>query len=160
MPDSHPAESTITPGDHTPEQPPRVRRRRRHLPTHPPLRWRVLISLVQIGVFALLVMTLPGVTVDETPLAFVLTGVWAILILGAPWLLERLGLPANVLVLGTTSLVLNGLVLGALSSFTPQFEVDTPEQAILGVIALTGVAMLIRAPLTVRLLRQILVWAA
>ena len=160
MPDSHPAESTITPGDHTPEQPPRVRRRRRHLPTHPPLRWRVLISLVQIGVFALLVMTLPGVTVDETPLAFVLTGVWAILILGAPWLLERLGLPANVLVLGTTSLVLNGLVLGALSSFTPQFEVDTPEQAILGVIALTGVAMLIRAPLTVRLLRQIRVWAA
>lgn len=153
MPDSRAARPP-SPSENTPE-PLRARLRQ-----SPPLRWRVLIGLAQIGVFSLFVLALPGVRVEQTPLVLAITAICAILNLSVPAALERLALPSHVVAVGTTTAVLNGLILGLLSEFTTLFEVVDSQQAILSVILLTGVVMIIRAPISVRVLRQIVVWAA
>lgn len=116
--------------------------------------------IARIAVFYVLVTSLLGVRVERGPLALVLIALWAVLEFLVQPALNRLALPSHVLVMGTALLTLNAAVLWVLSGFTGVFRVEDPQRAMFSVTLLTGVMMLMHAPVTDRLARQILVWTA
>ena len=102
-----------------------------------------LISTIAILIAAFL---LPGVTVDNVLVAFVVAVVLGLINTFIRPLLLLLTLPINLLTLGLFTLVINGLMIMLTSAVVPGFHVRGLLWAIVFSIILWAINFLLRSP--------------
>lgn len=158
MPDTNPAAPASDSHQHADTPAPARPGPRRRQPRARALAQVATFWIARIAVFYLLATSLFGVETERGPRMLVLSALWAIVNFLVYPTLNRLALPSHVFAMGTALLVLNAAVLWVLSGFTGVFHVEDPQLAMFSVTLLTGVMMLMHAPVTDRVARQILVW--
>lgn len=111
------------------------------------MMYPVVHVLATAGVLLLLPYFVPGIEVESPYTAFIVALLWGLMGLTVRPILWVLTLPINIITFGLFSFVLNALLFWFLATFVAGFTVAGFIPALIGSVALAGVAWVLHQAL-------------